>query len=206
MKKGPIGIVAGALALVMFLSYFMLSNSYHNKFVKQSNAVENAWGKVEVAYQRRTDLIPQLVKTVAAVAAQERRVFEEVTRLRSEVGKLGTVDLSDPKQVAAYIGLQNQLSQGATKILGIVEAYPELKSQENFLVLQSQIEGTENRISVERTGYNEAVTTYKNATEGTYWGRKFSAKYNYKASRYGLFKSAVGSDVPPVIDFGVPNE
>ncbi|MBR9700997.1 LemA family protein [Candidatus Woesearchaeota archaeon] len=150
----PVGIV-----VVLFLFLLMWFVGSYNGLISTRENVYTQWANVETQYQRRADLIPNLVETVSAFATQERTVFEEVTTARASVGKiqLSAEDLSDPVKVKAFADAQAQLGGALTKLLAVAENYPQLKSGENFLALQSQLEGTENRIAVSRRDYNEAV-------------------------------------------------
>lgn len=128
-------------------------------------AEENAkakWADVESQYQRRADLVPNLVETVKGFAAQEQDTLTAVVEARSRATsvQVNAADLGDPEKIAQYAAAQSQLSSGLGRLLATVEAYPDLKSNQNFLTLQSQLEGTENRIAVARRDYNEAVRNY----------------------------------------------
>ena len=124
--------------------------------------VNAAWGDLQADYQRRADLIPNLVETVKGYAQQEKTVLTQVTEARAKATsiQLNANDLSDPAKVQAFQNAQSQLSGSLGRLLATFEAYPDLKSNENFLTLQSQLEGTENRIEIARRDYNEAVRQY----------------------------------------------
>src|SRR3990167_7192144 len=134
----------------------------NNQLVAQEQNVNEKWAQVQNVYQRRTDLIPNLVETVKGFAAQERTVLEEVTRARASATaiQLTPQALNDPKALERFQAAQNQLSGALSRLLVTVERYPNLKSNQNFLALQTQLEGTENRITVERRRFNEAVRDY----------------------------------------------
>jgi len=144
-------VFAAVIALLALLSYSFVKNTY-NDFVSLDEAVRAAWAQVDNQLQRRYDLIPNLVETVKGFASQEQQVFIEVTKARSQVGSAGTV----PEKIAA----NNELTSALGRLLLVVERYPDLKSNENFMKLQDELAGTENRIAVERRRYNEAVRTY----------------------------------------------
>ncbi len=148
-----------ALPLAAALS---LSACGVNSIPTKEEGVKSAWGEVENQYQRRADLIPNLVATVKGFAQQEQDVLVGVTEARAKATQttLKAEDLSDPAKVAAYNDAQSGLSSALSRLMVVVEKYPELKSDQNFLALQSQLEGTENRISIARRDYNEAVRTY----------------------------------------------
>lgn len=136
--------------------------SVYNGLVTAEESVRGSWAQVENQYQRRFDLIPNLVETVKGFAKQEREVLENVTAARSRVGQLTVTPevLRDPQAFARFQQAQDGLSQALSRLLVITENYPTLKSDQNFLSLQSQLEGTENRISVERRRYNEVVQDF----------------------------------------------
>jgi LemA protein len=134
----------------------------YNQLVAADQQVNAAWAQVQNQYQRRADLIPNLVETVKGFAAQERTVLEEVTRARASASSIQLTPeaLNDPKALERFQQAQNQLSGALSRLLVTVERYPELKSNQNFLRLQEQLEGTENRIAVERRRFNEVVRDY----------------------------------------------
>ena len=136
--------------------------SINNQLVVLDQNVNEKWAQVQNVYQRRADLIPNLVETVKGFAAQERTVLEEVTRARASASSIQLTPqaLNDPKALERFQAAQNQLSGALSRLLVTVERYPELKSNQNFLALQTQLEGTENRITVERRRFNEAVREY----------------------------------------------
>ncbi len=144
-------IVLAVIAFLAISLYSMVAGNY-NKFVKMDVAIKAAWSQVENQLQRRYDLIPNLVETVKGYAKQEKDVLVEVTNARSRVGGAGTV----PDKIAA----NNELSSALSRLMVVVERYPDLKSNQNFLKLQDELAGTENRIAVERMRYNEAVKIY----------------------------------------------
>src|SRR3990167_5116278 len=134
----------------------------NNQLVTLEQSVNEKWAQVQNVYQRRADLVPNLVETVKGFAAQERTVLEEVTRARASATSIQLTPqaLNDPKSVERFRAAQAELSGALSRLLVTVERYPDLKSNQNFLALQSQLEGTENRITVERRRYNEAVREY----------------------------------------------
>jgi LemA protein len=134
----------------------------YNSLVALDESVSQAWSQVQNQYQRRLDLIPNLVETVKGYARQEQEVFTRVTEARSRVGQFNVNSqvLSDPDAFTRFEQLQGELSSALSRLLAVAENYPNLKSNENFLTLQSQLEGTENRIAVERRRFNEVVQQY----------------------------------------------
>jgi LemA protein len=163
--------------------------------------VNAKWGNVQSEYQRRADLIPNLVETVRGYAAQERDVLVEVTnaRARATSVNLTAEDLDDPAKVRAFNDAQSQLGGSLGRLLATFEAYPDLKSNQNFLTLQSQIEGTENSILVARRDYNEAVQAYN--TRIRTFPDAIGAKIFYGAKPKVPFEAAAGAQEAPKVDF-----
>jgi LemA protein len=159
MKTGLIVLIVIA---VVVLGGVLWAFGVYNSLVRLDQQVSEKWAQVQNVYQRRADLVPNLVETVKGFAAQERTVLEEVTKARASVaGIKATPELvNDPAALKKFQDAQNQLGGALSRLLVTVERYPELKSNQNFLALQSQLEGTENRITVERMRYNEAVRDY----------------------------------------------
>jgi LemA protein len=152
MSKGKRNaIIAIIVVLVIVFSLYGFLKGNYNTFVKLDEAVKGSWAQVENQLQRRYDLIPNLVETVKGYAKQEREVLVEVTNARARVGGAATV----PDKIAA----NNELTGALSRLLVVVERYPDLKSNQNFIRLQDELAGTENRIAVERRRYNEAVQT-----------------------------------------------
>jgi len=145
-------IIAGAVLLIILFALYSLFMGNYNKFVALDEGVKSSWAQVENQLQRRYDLIPNLVETVKGYAKQEREVLIEVTNARARVGGAAQV----PEKIAA----NNALSSALSRLLVVVERYPDLKSNQNFLRLQDELAGTENRIAVERRRYNETVQAY----------------------------------------------
>ena len=154
-------VVVGVLVLIVVIA-FAWGVGVNNKIVTADVAVNEKWAQVQNVYQRRADLIPNLVETVKGFATQERTVLEEVTQARASAGSIKATPelLNDPAAFKKFQDAQNQLGGALSRLLVTVERYPELKSNQNFLALQSQLEGTENRITVERRNFNQAVRDY----------------------------------------------
>jgi len=167
-------IVVLLVLLVLGISLYSFFKGNYNTFVRLDESVKSSWAQVENQLQRRYDLIPNLVETVKGYAKQERDVLVEVTNARARVGGAATV----PDKIEA----NNALSGALSRLLVVVERYPELKSNQNFLHLQDELAGTENRIAVERKRYNDAVRTYNVAI------RTFPA--NLLAGLFGFTKAA----------------
>ena len=193
MKRNTIIIIAAIVAIV---GYCMSS---YNSLVGQDEAVGTAWSNVENQYQRRVDLIPNLVNTVKGYASHEKETFEAVVSARAKATQT-TVDIDDltPEKIAAYQKAQGDLGSALGRLLAITENYPELKANENFKELQAQLEGTENRISTERHKFNEVAKTYNTSI------RRFPK--NIIASMFGFekrpyFEAQEGAEKAPEVKF-----
>jgi len=175
MTKGKITFFATiGIILLLVISFYGFFKGTYNRFVSMDETVKGAWAQVENQLQRRYDLIPNLVETVKGYAKQEKDVLVEVTNARARVGGAGTV----PDKIKA----NNELSGALSRLLVVVERYPDLKSNQNFIRLQDELAGTENRIAVERMRYNDAVKAYNVAI------RSFPA--NLFAGMFGFEKAA----------------
>jgi LemA protein len=163
--------------------------------------VNAKWGDLQADYQRRADLIPNLVRTVERYAQQERTVLTEVTNARARATsiQLSADDLSDPAKVQQFSEAQSQLGTSLGRLLATFEAYPDLKSNQNFLTLQDQLEGSENRINVSRRDYNESVRQY-NTTIRTF-PDAIGAKIFYGAKPKVPFEAAAGAQQAPTVEF-----
>jgi LemA protein len=194
--------------IILFLFFLFASSFYgcgYNTLVSLEEKVNSAWSQVENQYQRRADLIPNLVKTVEGVADFEKSVLTDVTEMRSRVGqtKITADDLNDPEKFAKYQKAQDQLSSAISRLLMVTENYPQIKSNENFLQLQSQLEGTENRIAVERKKFNEAVQEY-NTNVRSFPTLIMAKIFGFKEKPY--FKGKEGSDQAPDVKFDFKKE
>jgi LemA protein len=159
MRGGVIALIVVGVVLALVIGWGV---SLNNQLVGLEQSVNEKWAQVQNVYQRRADLIPNLVETVKGFAAQEKTVLEDVTKARASASSIQLTPeaLNDPKALERFQAAQSQLSGALSRLLVTVERYPELKSNQNFLALQSQLEGTENRITVERQRFNEAVREY----------------------------------------------
>lgn len=173
-----------------------------NTIPTKEEGVKASWGEVENQYQRRADLIPNLVSTVQGYAKQEKDVLTEVTRARAAATqvRVDPGDLSDPEKIAQFQQAQDSLSQSLGRLLVVVEKYPELKSDQNFLALQSQLEGTENRIAIARRDYNESVRDYN--VEIRTFPSIIAAKTIYGAEPVAPFKATTANaETAPQVKF-----
>jgi LemA protein len=172
----------------------------NNRFVGLDEAANSAWSQVENDYQRRLDLIPNLVETVKGVASFEQSTYTAVAEARARAGQLRLTpeSLKDPQALAQFEQAQGQLSSALSRLLVTVEQYPELKANQNFLDLQTQLEGTENRIAVERKRFNETVQAYNVAV------RRFPAGLLAGLLGYAqrpYFQAREGADQAPAVQF-----
>ncbi len=194
MKKGLL-IFLGIAAVVGFMSI-----STYNRLVSLRETVKEKWSQVENVYQRRMDLIPNLVATVKGYAAHEKQTLTAVIEARNKAyqNKIDVSSLSDKKKFAAFAQSQDMLSSALSKLMVVVERYPDLKASQNFLALQSQLEGTENRIAVERRRYNEAVRAYHTAIK-TFPANTIAGMFGFKEMAY--FKAEPKAAEVPKVQF-----
>ncbi len=187
--------------LVVPLAAISLAGCGLNSVPTAEENVNAKWANVQSEYQRRSDLIPNLVATVKGYAKQESSVLIEVTQARADAGRvqLSAADLDDPAKVRAFNDAQNRLTTAIIPLQRLQEAYPDLKSNQNFLTLQSQIEGTENSILVSRRDYNEAVQGYN--TRIRTFPEAIGAKIFYGAKPKVPFEAATGAQDAPKVDF-----
>lgn len=187
--------------LFALISVLLLSSCGYNSIQKNEEAVFAAWGDVEATYQRRADLIPNLVETVKAYAAHEKETLTEVTNARSKVGQMNiSADkLGDAASMQQFQQAQGELSGALSRLLVVAERYPDLKANQNFLDLQNQLEGTENRINVARQRYNAAVQTF-NTSIRTFPGN-LTNQWLLKLERKEPFKADAGAAQAPKVTF-----
>jgi len=197
MKKGWIVLIVVLVILLMIYSFF--KNSY-NALVTLEENVNQSWAQVGNQYQRRADLIPNLVETVKAYAAHEKETFTAVTEARAKVGQLTVTPevLNNPEAFAKFQQVQGEISSVLTRLMAVSENYPQLKANENFLALQSQLEGTENRISVERKRFNEAVQGY-NTTIRRFPTNMLAGMFGFEKKLY--FEAQPGAETAPAVKF-----
>jgi LemA protein len=184
------------------LAALSLTSCGINSVPTAEEQVNAAWGNLQADYQRRADLVPNLVNTVKGYATQERTVLTQVTEARAKASsiQLNAGDLSDPAKVQAFQTAQAQLGGSLGRLLATFEAYPDLKSNQNFLALQDQLEGTENRINASRRDYNEAVRAYN--TRIRTFPDAIGAKIFYGAKPKVPFEAAAAAQTAPTVNFG----
>ena len=172
----------------------------YNGLVKSQQSVESQWGNVENVYQRRADLIPNLVETVKGYAKHEQETLEGVIEARANATKV-TIDPKNmtPEDLQKYQAAQGDVTNALSRLIAVSESYPDLKANQNFLELQNQLEGTENRIAVERNKFNEVAKEY-NTKRRTFPTNIIAGIFNFDEKPY--FKAQEGADVAPKVDFG----
>jgi len=185
-------IVLGIIVLAIIILGGSCAGKY-NQIVTLNETVETSWAQVENVLQRRNDLIPNLVETVKGIAAQEQKVFIDVAEARAKVGGATTI----PDKIAA----NNQLTAALGRLLLVVERYPEIKSNQNFLALQDELAGTENRIAVERKRYNDSVRSY-NVFVRRFPNNLIAGIFGYSKEDV-YFKAEEGAKEAPKVDFGM---
>lgn len=187
------------IALCGLFALVSLNSCGYNTMVSQDENVKGKWAQVENAYQRRADLVPNLVNTVKGAAKHEESTLTAVVEARAKATSvtINADDLSE-ENIAKFQKVQDEFSGSLSRLLASVEAYPDLKANQNFLELQAQLEGTENRISTERRSYNEAVQQY-NTTVRSFPNNLMAGMFGFKAK--GTFTAAPGSDKAPTVSF-----
>lgn len=190
------GKIFGLIVLVIAGLYTWVG---YNDLVNKDEAVNKAWGQVEVVYQRRADLIPNLVSTVQGYAAHEKAVFTQVTEARAKVGSLNVnASTMDPALQVQFLKAQGELSSALSRLIAVAENYPSLKASENFRDLQSQLEGTENRIAVERGRYQRAIEAL-NATVRGFPRNVIAGIFGFERREY--YKADEGAAKAPQVKF-----
>lgn len=196
MKKGTVILICIAGALLLFAGFCITK---YNGLVDANAEVEKKWADVESVYQRRADLIPNLVATVKGYAEHEESTLQAVTDARTRATSI-TIDpaTATPEQMEAWMAAQDEVSGALGRLLAVAESYPDLKANQNFLQLQAQLEGTENRISVERQKYNEAVKEY-NVMVRRFPNNIIASMFGFDAK--SMFEAQAGAEVAPVVVF-----
>lgn len=194
MKRTGLIITAVIVAIVVIFGV-----KAYNGMVTGSQGVDAAWANVETQYQRRADLIPNLVSTVKGYAAHEQQTLEDVVAARAAATSI-TLDSSSmtPAQFEEYVAAQNKVTSALGRLIAVAENYPDLKANTSFLELQSQLEGTENRIAVARKEYNDVVKQY-NTGIALFPRNIIASMFGFSAKEY--FEAAEGADVAPKVEF-----
>ncbi len=196
MKKVMLG--CGVLLVLGGLVAAMSVGGIYNRLVELEEGVKSAWSQVENVYQRRADLIPNLVNTVRGARDFEQETLQAVVEARARVGQMSFEGVPSPGQLSQFQAAQDQLSSALSRLLVVVEAYPELRATEAFRDLQSQLEGTENRIAVERRRFNEAAQAFNAAR------RQFPAVFVARMMGFEerpYFEATAGAERPPEVEF-----
>lgn len=196
MKKSTIIIIG-----VVLVIFFVISGAIgrYNGLVTLEEGVDAAWSQVENVYQRRADLVPNLVATVKGVAEFERETFTAVTEARSKVSSINMEGITDnPEMLQQFQAAQGQLSSALSRLMVVVERYPDLKANQNFLDLQTQLEGTENRIAVERNRFNQSAQVY-NTQIRRFPGSIYANLFGFDRKAY--FEAESGAEQAPQVQF-----
>jgi LemA protein len=193
-----LAVVGGILLLA--LMFFGWVTGMYNSLVKLDEGVKSSWAQVQNQYQRRLDLVPNLVATVKGYAEHESEVFEKVAEARSSVGKLQVTPeiLNDPQAFEKFQQAQTGLSSALSRLLAVAENYPNLKANENFLQLQAQLEGTENRIAVERKRFNDLVQDF-NSRVRSFPTSIIAGMFGFGQKAY--FQAEAGAEKAPQVKF-----
>ncbi len=196
MKRGYVTLIV--IVAVVLVLFFWIKGMY-NSMVRTDETVSQAWAQVENVYQRRADLVPNLVATVKGYAEHESSTLEAVVEARAKATQ-ATVDPStlSEEELARFMSAQNELGTAIGRLLVSVERYPDLKANQNFLELQAQLEGTENRITVERQKFNEAARNY-NVTIRRFPNNIFAGMFGFE--KKGYFEASEGAEQAPVVSF-----
>lgn len=196
MKKSTIVIIG-----VVLVIFFVISGAIgrYNGLVSLEEGVDASWSQVENVYQRRADLIPNLVATVKGVAEFEKETFTAVTEARSKVSSINMEGITDnPEMLQQFQAAQGQLSSALSRLMVVVERYPDLKANQNFLELQTQLEGTENRITVERNRFNKTAQVY-NTQIRRFPGSIYANIFGFDRKAY--FEAETGAEQAPQVQF-----
>ena len=198
MKKGLL-ITLGVIVLIALFTALVFGGVYNNLVTKEEG-VTSAWSQVENVYQRRLDLVPNLVATVKGYAAHEKETLQNVVEARSKISKMTVTPelLNSPDALAKFQEAQTQLTSALSRLMVVVEQYPDLKASQNFLTLQTQLEGTENRITVERQRFNEAAQDF-NAFRRRFPNVVVAGIMNFKNKAY--FQADQDAKTAPQVKF-----
>lgn len=192
-------------SVCLFVLALMLNGCGYNTLQSTDEQIKSSWAEVLNQYQRRADLIPNLVSTVKGFAAQEKEVLLGVTEARSRAGSIQATPelINDPQAFARFQSAQGELTGALTRLLAVAENYPQLKSNTNFRDLQAQLEGTENRIAVARNRYIKAVQEY-NVTVRSFPTNLFAMMFGFQVKPNFTVENEQAIAVPPTVEFGAP--
>lgn len=195
---GPIGVCIIIVAVLLFVG------ATYNSLVTLGQAVDAQWGQVQNVYQRRADLVPNLVATVKGAANFEKSTYEDVAKARASVGQISPQvvqnAINNPQDFAKYAAAQDALGSALSRLLAVVENYPQLRATENFQTLQAQLEGTENRIAFERKKYNDAARTF-NTKRDTFPTVMIAGLFGSRFNEKPYFQAQPGAQNAPTVNF-----
>ncbi|HEY1867016.1 MAG TPA: LemA family protein [Candidatus Cybelea sp.] len=195
---GPIAVCVIIVAVLLFVG------ATYNSLVTLGQAVDAQWGQVQNVYQRRADLIPNLVATVKGAANFEKSTYEDVAKARASVGQISPAvvqnAINNPQDFAKYAAAQDALGSALSRLLAVVENYPQLRATENFQTLQAQLEGTENRIAFERKKYNDAAREF-NTRRDTFPTVMIAGMFGGRFNEKPYFQAQPGAEKPPTVNF-----
>ncbi len=203
MQQRSSFLVPLAVIAILGIGGLFVASSY-NSLVTLSQAVDAQWGQVQNVYQRRADLIPNLVATVKGAANFESSTYEAVAKARASVGQISPDvvqnAVNNPQDFAKYAAAQDALGSSLSRLLAVVENYPQLKATANFQTLQAQLEGTENRIAFERRKYNDAARAF-NTKRDTFPTVLMAGMFGSRFNEKPYFQATPGADKPPTVNF-----
>jgi LemA protein len=195
---GPIAVCIIIVAVLLFIG------ATYNSLVTLGQAVDAQWGQVQNVYQRRADLIPNLVATVKGAANFEKSTYEDVAKARASVGQISPQvvqnAINNPQDFAKYAAAQDTLGSALSRLLAVVENYPQLRATENFQTLQAQLEGTENRIAFERKKYNDAARAF-NTKRDTFPTVMIAGLFGSRFNEKPYFQAQAGAQTAPTVNF-----
>ena len=195
---GPIAVCIIIVAVLLFIG------ATYNSLVTLGQAVDAQWGQVQNVYQRRADLIPNLVATVKGAANFEKSTYEDVAKARASVGQIPPQvvqnAINNPQDFAKYTAAQDALGSALSRLLAVVENYPQLRATENFQTLQAQLEGTENRIAFERKKYNDVARAF-NTKRDTFPTVMIAGMFGSRFNEKPYFQASPGAQTPPTVNF-----
>ena len=195
---GPIAVCIIIVGVLLFIG------ATYNSLVTLGQAVDAQWGQVQNVYQRRADLIPNLVATVKGAANFEKSTYEDVAKARASVGQISPQvvqnAINNPQDFAKYAAAQDALGSALSRLLAVVENYPQLRATENFQTLQAQLEGTENRIAFERKKYNDAARAF-NTKRDTFPTVMIAGLFGSRFNEKPYFQATPGAQTPPAVNF-----
>jgi len=198
-KQGSTGgIILGAVVLVLIVGVMFFIGTY-NSLVSTDESTAKSWGNVQTAYQRRADLIPNLIETVKGAKNFEQETMTKIAEMRSQAGQI-QIDVSNAQDIASLQTASSQMTGVLSRLMAVVEAYPDLKSNTNFLALQDELAGTENRIKYERDLYNIAVQKYRTQVR-VFPTNILAGMFGFNVDKWKTFEADVGAQKVPSVNF-----